>query len=235
MSEPIHYDRRRFIGTAVMVTAGAGLLGSRSREPGSLGESKLGATGQRTNASLGPGKQIDAGDFKVEYAEAGRSDGPAVILLHASPSDLDNHVGVAPLAATGYRIIVPYVRRSGTRRFVSSDTTRTGQRTAIASDVIALMDALKIEKALVGGFDGGALTADVMAALWPQRVKGIVPVSGYGVMLAANQRALPPCEELRWWYQYYFAPARGQLISTDTIVQWNRAAARANVNRVEDA
>ena len=235
MSEPIHYNRRRFIGTAVMATAGAGLIGSRSPKPGSRGESKPAATGARTSGSLGPGRQIDAGDLNVEYAEAGRSDGPAVILLHASPYRINSYVHVAPLAACGYRVIVPYVRRFGTKRLVSSDTMRNGQQTAIASDVIALMDALKIEKALVGGFDGGALTADVMAALWPQRVKGIVPVSGYGVMLAANQRALPPSEELRWWYQYYFAPGTRQLLSTDTIVQLSREVPRANVHRVHNA
>ena len=234
MSEAIHYDRRRFIGTAVMATAGAGLVGSRLREPGSRDESKPTTTGPRTNGSLGAGKQMDGGDLSIEYAEAGRSDGPAVILLYASRHDVNRDGEVPPLAASGYRVIVPYVRRLGTRRFVSSDPMRNGEQTASASDVMTLMDSLKIEKALVGGFDGGALTADVTAALWPQRVKGIVPVNGYGVVLGANQRALPPSEELGWWYQYYLSSGARRLISADTIVQLSRASSRANVNRVHD-
>ncbi len=205
MSEPIHYDRRRFIGTAVMATAGAGLVGSRLRESGSHDEPNSAATKPLINDSLRPGKHIDVGDLDVGYTEAGPSNGPPAILLHGWPHSIDRYVDVAALAGRGYRVIVPYVRGFGTTRFGSSDTIRNGQRTAVASDVIALMDALEIEKALVGGFDGGARTAEIMAALWPQRVKGIVPVSGYVVVnLAPNQRPLPPKEELEWWYQYYF-------------------------------
>ena len=227
MSEAIQYDRRRFIGTAVMATAGAGLVGSRLSEPGSHDESNPTATKPRTNGSLGPSKQIDAGDLDVGYTEAGPSNGPPAILLHGWPHSIDRYVDVAALASRGYRVIVPYVRGFGTTRFGSSDTIRNGQRTAVASDVMALMDALKIEKALVGGFDGGARTAEIMAALWPQRVKGIVPVSGYVVVnLAANQRPLPPKEELGWWYQYYFVRAG---LSANTIVQLSRTASRANV------
>jgi pimeloyl-ACP methyl ester carboxylesterase len=199
MSDAIQYDRRRFIETAVMATAGAGLLGSRLREPVSRDESTLIATKKLTNGSLGPTRE------RVGYAEAGPSNGPPAILLHGWPHGINSNVDAAALAATGYRVIVPHVRGFGTRRLVSSDMMRSGQQTAGASDVMALMDALKIEKALVGGFDGSARTADVMAALWPQRVKGIVPVSGYAVVtLAANQRPLPPKEELEWWYRYYF-------------------------------
>jgi pimeloyl-ACP methyl ester carboxylesterase len=194
MSEEIRYDRRRFIGTAAMATAAAGLVGSIPA-----------ATKPRASGSRGPIKQIDAGDLDVGYTEAGPSNGPPAILLHEWPQGSNSHVDVAQLSASGYRVIVPYVRSVGTRRLVSSDTMRNGQQIAVASDVIALMDALKIEKALVGGFDAGARTAEVMAALWPQRVKGIIPVSGDVVVhLAANQRPLPPKEELGWWYQYYF-------------------------------
>jgi len=227
MSDAIHYDRRRFIGTAVMATAGAGLVGSRLREPGSDEEPSSAATKPLTNGSLRPGKHIDAGDLDVGYTEAGPSNGPPAILLHGWPHSIDRYVDVAALAAKGYRVIVPYVRGFGTTRFGSSDTIRNGQRTAVASDVMALMDALKIEKALVGGFDGGARTAEIMAALWPQRVKGIVPASGHAVVnLAANQRPLPPKEELGWWYQYYFVRAG---LSANTIVQLRRTASRANV------
>ena len=194
MSEAIHYDRRRFIGTAVMATAGAGLVASSPA-----------ATTLRTHGALGPIKQIDAGNLDVGYTEAGPSNGPPAILLHEWPQGINSHVDVAQLAASGYRVIVPYVRGFRTTHFVSGDARRNGQQTAVASDVMALMDALKIEKALVGGFDEGARTAEVMAALWPQRVKRIVQVSGCLVVnLAANQRPLPPKQELEWWYQYYF-------------------------------
>jgi len=204
MSQPIHYDRRRFIETAVMATAGAGLVGSRLSEPASRNEFSRAAT-KRANSSLRPGEQIDAGNLNIGYSEAGVSDGPPTILLHGLPHDVNSHVDVAPLAASGYRVIVPYVRRVRNRRLFSSETIRNGQATARASDVIALMDALKIEKALVAGFDSGARTAEVMAALWPQRVKEIAPISAYlAVSLAASQRPLPPKEELGWWYQYYF-------------------------------
>jgi pimeloyl-ACP methyl ester carboxylesterase len=195
MSEANRYDRRRFIGTAVMATAGAGFVGSGLRDPGIREEANTAATKPRTNGSPGPGKQINTGDLNMGYAEAGPSNGPPAFLLYGCLHGIDSYVDPAPLAARGYRVIVPYVR----------DTKRKGQKPAVASDVMALMDALKIEKALVGGLDEGARTAEVMAALWPLRVKGIVPVSGHVVVnLAANQRPLPPKEELGWWYQYYF-------------------------------
>src|SRR5258705_7379460 len=163
MSEPIQIDRRRFIEPAVMATAGAGLVGSRLREPVSRDDSRLAATKTQTNASPGPTRQ------RVGYAEAGPSNGPPTILLHGWPHGINSDVEVAPLAAIGYRVIVPHVRSLGTKRLVSHETLRNGQQTVVASDVIALMDALKIEKALVGGFDGGARTAEGMAALWRQR------------------------------------------------------------------
>lgn len=194
MSKEIHYSRRRFIGTAVMASAGAGLVASSPA-----------AIKPRTIGSPGRVKQIDAGELDVGYIEAGPSNGPPAILLHEWPHGISSHVDVAQLAASGYRVIVPYVRGFGSTRFVSSDAMRNGQQAAGAPDVMALMDALKIEKALVGGFDEGARTAEVMAALWPQRVKRIVQVGGCLVVnLAANQRPLPPKHELEWWYQYYF-------------------------------
>jgi pimeloyl-ACP methyl ester carboxylesterase len=204
MSEAIRYDRRRFIETAVMATAGAGLVGPRSPEPGSRDKFSAAPT-KSTNSSLRPGKQIDAGDLNIGYTEAGASNGPPTILLHGLPRDVDTYADVAALTASGYRVIVPYVRGARTRRLFSRDTIPNGQAAAGATDVIALMDALKIEKALVGGFASGARTADVMAALWPQRVKAIVPLRGCVVVnLAANQRPMPPREELEWWYRYYF-------------------------------
>jgi pimeloyl-ACP methyl ester carboxylesterase len=227
VSEAIQYDRRRFIETAVMATAGAGLVGSRLRELGSRDESSPAATTQRTNGSPSQFKQINAGDLNVGYIETGPSNGPPAILLRGWPHGSNSYVDAAPLAASGYRVIVPYVRRFGASRPLSSDAMRSSQPPASASDVMALMDALKIEKALVGGFDAGARTAEVMAALWPQRVKGILPASGHIVVnLAANQRPLPPKEELQWWYRYYFARDG---ISADTIVQLSHDVSRANV------
>ena len=165
-----------------------------------------------TNTSFGSLKQIDAGVLNVGYAEAGKSDGRAVLLLHGWPYDIHSYVDVAPrLSQEGYRVIVPYLRGSGTTRFLSSETFRNGQQSVIALDIIALMDALKIEKAIIGGFDWGARTADIIAALWPERCKAIVSVSGY---LIGSQEAgkvpLPPKAELAWWYQYYFATERGR-------------------------
>jgi pimeloyl-ACP methyl ester carboxylesterase len=147
----------------------------------------------------------------VGYAEAGPADGPAVVLLHGWPYDIHSYVDVAPLlASAGYRVIVPYLRGYGTTRFLSGDTFRNGQQSVVALDIVALMDALKIEKATIGGYDWGARTADIIAALWPERCKGLVSVSGY---LIGSQEAgkipLPPQAELQWWYQYYFATERG--------------------------
>jgi len=162
--------------------------------------------------AFGPLKQIDAGVLNVGYVEAGPPGGRPVILLHGWPYDIHTYVDVAPLlAAKGYRVIVPYLRGYGTTSFLSSDTVRNGQPAAIAVDAIALMDALKIDTAVLGGCDWGARTAGIMAALWPERCKGLVSVSGY---LIGSQEAgkvpLPPKAELQWWYQFYFATARGR-------------------------
>jgi pimeloyl-ACP methyl ester carboxylesterase len=165
-----------------------------------------------TNTSFNMLKQIHAGVLDVGYAEAGPVDGPAVLLLHGWPYDIHSFADVAPiLASAGYRVIVPYVRGYGTTSFLSSDTFRNGQPSAVALDTVALMDALKIEKATLAGFDWGARTADIIAALWPERCKALVAVSGY---LIGGQEAgkipLPPKAELQWWYQYYLATERGR-------------------------
>ena len=165
-----------------------------------------------TNTSFGQLQQIDAGLLNVGYAETGKSDGPVVMLLHGWPYDIHSYVDVAPLLAqAGYRVIVPYLRGYGTTRFLSSDTFRNGQQAVVAVDTIALMDALKIEKAILAGFDWGARTADIMAALWPERCKALVSVSGYLIGSQAGGKApLPPKAELQWWYQFYFATDRGR-------------------------
>jgi pimeloyl-ACP methyl ester carboxylesterase len=157
-------------------------------------------------------KQIDAGVLNVGYAEAGPTDGPAVILLHGWPYDIHSYFEVAPLLAESrYRAIVPYLRGYGTTRFLSNETIRNGQQSVLALDIIALMDALGIEKAILGGYDWGARTADVIAALWPERCKALVSVSGYLIgSPEANRMPLPPKAELQWWYQYYFATERGR-------------------------
>ena len=157
-------------------------------------------------------KQIDAGVLNIGYAEAGPTGGPPVVLLHGWPYDIHSYVDVAPLlASAGYRVIVPYLRGYGTTRFLSSDTVRNGQQSALAADTVALMDALRIDKAIVAGCDWGARTANIVAALWPERCKAMVSVSGYLIgSREANKMPLPPKAELEWWYQYYFATERGR-------------------------
>ncbi len=196
------------------LSTGAVAAGSRAMAPtcpnphkGEQPEMKPG-----TNTSFGPLKQIDAGLLNVGYAEEGPANGRAVILLHGWPYDIYSFVEVAPLlASAGYRVIVPFLRGYGTTRFLSSETFRNGQQSAVALDTIALMDALKIEKAVIAGFDWGARSADVIAALWPERCKALVSVSGYLIgSQEANKAPLPPGAELQWWYQYYFATERGR-------------------------
>ena len=164
------------------------------------------------NHFFGPIKQIDAGFLNIGYAEDGPPNGPVVILLHGWPYDIYSFVEVSPLlAAKGYRVIIPYVRGYGTTRFLSGETMRNGQQSVVALDVIALMDALKIQKAILAGFDWGARSADIIAALWPDRCKALVSVSGYLIgSQAAGKNPLPPKAELQWWYQFYFATERGK-------------------------
>jgi pimeloyl-ACP methyl ester carboxylesterase len=211
-SEEINQHRRSFLGTAAATMAAAQLLlnGSAEAQPSKTRPAGMRPIKPGTNTSFAPLKQIDAGLLNVGYAEAGPSDGPAVILLHGWPYDIHSFVDVAPLlASAGYRVIVPYVRGYGTTRFLSSETFRNGQQAAVALDTIALMDSLKIEKATLAGFDWGARTADIIAALWPERCKALVSVSGY-LIGSPSMVPLPPKAELAWWYQYYFATENGR-------------------------
>jgi pimeloyl-ACP methyl ester carboxylesterase len=196
------------------VSAGAALLAQRPLFAGQGGDAPEAAyaTANPRNTSFGSLKKIDAGLLNVGYAEAGPSNGPPVILLHGWPYDIYSFVDVAPLlASAGYRVIVPYLRGYGTTRFRSSETFRNGQQSVVALDTIALMDVLKIEKAIVAGFDWGGRTANIMAALWPERRKALVSVSGYLISSqAANKGPLPPKAEFQWWYQFYFASDRGR-------------------------
>jgi pimeloyl-ACP methyl ester carboxylesterase len=209
VSEQINHDRRHLLGSAILTIAAAQLarIGSAHAQSRMISPIKPG-----TNTSFAPLKQIDAGALSVGYAEAGPSNGPPVILLHGWPYDIYSFVDVAPLlASAGYRVIVPYVRGYGTTRFLSSDTFRNGQPSAVAVDLIALMDALKIERATLAGFDWGARTANIVAALWPERCKAMVSVSGYLIgSQEAGKMPLPPQAELEWWYQFYFATERGR-------------------------
>jgi pimeloyl-ACP methyl ester carboxylesterase len=170
------------------------------------------ATPGNISASFASLKQIDAGLLNVGYAEAGRPDGVPVVLLHGWPYDIHSFVDAAPLlSVAGFRVIVPYLRGYGTTRFLSGETRRNGQPAVVALDVVALMDSLKIEKAILAGFDWGARTANIIAALWPERCKAMVSVSGYLIgSQAAGKTPLPPPAELQWWYQYYFATERGR-------------------------
>ncbi|MCX5242747.1 alpha/beta hydrolase [Streptomyces prunicolor] len=168
------------------------------------------ATGRTSFESL---KQVKAGELNIGYAEVGPAKGPVVVLLHGWPYDIHSYVDVAPLlAAEGYRVIVPYLRGYGTTTFRSAKTFRNGQQAVVALDIIALLDALRVEKALLGGFDWGARTADIIAALRPGRCKALVSVIGYLITnREKNKQPLPPAAELAWWYQYYFATERGEL------------------------
>lgn len=198
-SETIDRRRRYVIGAAATALAFAGLGGSKLAKAATV--------------SFGPLKEVDVGVLRVGYAEEGPADGPPVILLHGWPYDIHTYADATHLlTAKGYRVIVPFLRGYGTTRFLSTDTMRNGQQSALAVDTIALMDALGIEKALIGGCDWGARTAGIVAALWPERCKALVSVSGY---LIGNQELgklpLPPKAELQWWYQFYFATERGRI------------------------
>ncbi|ROP55666.1 alpha/beta fold hydrolase [Streptomyces sp. PanSC9] len=170
-----------------------------------------------THTSFDTLKRVRAGVLDIGYAEAGPAHGPVVLCLHGWPYDIHSFVDVAPLLATqGYRVVVPYLRGHGTTRFLSSRTVRNAQQSAVALDIIALMDALKIDKALLAGFDWGSRTADIIAALWPERVNGLVSVSGYLITdVEAQKKPLPPKAEYAWWYQYYFSTERGRLAMED--------------------
>lgn len=211
MSDQINARRRHFLGTASVGIGALGLgLAGLAHAQSTSGSHSASSS---SNASFGDLRQINAGTLSIGYAEAGPANGPVAILLHGWPYDIHSFVDVAPLlAAQGYRVIVPYLRGYGTTRFLSADTMRNGQQAVVAVDIIALMDALKIDKAVIAGYDWGARTADIIAALWPERCKALVSVSGYLIgSPEANHVPLPPKAEFAWWYQFYFATERGRL------------------------
>jgi len=207
----INQDRRHFFSAAAMAVA-ASQLGMIGPAAAQRMEAKVPAIKPGTNTSFGPLKQINAGVLNVGYAEAGPANGPVVILLHGWPYDIHSFVDVSPLlASAGYRVITPYLRGYGTTRFLSNDAVRNGQPSALAIDLKDFLDALKVEKPILAGFDWGARTANIFTALWPERTRAMVSVSGY---LIGNQEAgkmpLPPQAEYEWWYQFYFATDRGR-------------------------
>lgn len=225
------FGRALGVGTGAAAVSLAGLNGPRAASAAPGRESPVPEHGPaaRSSATAVPvapagtptafarPKQIRAGVLNIGYAELGPAHGPAVICLHGWPYDIHSYVDVAPLLAeAGYRVIVPYLRGHGTTRFLSARTVRNAQQSAVALDIIALMDALKIEKAVLAGFDWGSRTADIIAALWPDRCKALVSVSGYLITnLEANAKPLPPKAERTWWYQYYFATERGRKAMED--------------------
>jgi pimeloyl-ACP methyl ester carboxylesterase len=226
MSQELNRDRRALFGAAAMTLAGAQFVFSGLARA-ATGAAKAGALPDvkpGTHTSFAAIKQIDAGLLNVGYAEDGPADGPAVILLHGWPYDIHSFVDVAPLLASkGYHVIVPYLRGYGTTRFLAGDTFRNAQQSVVGLDIIALMDALKIQTATVAGFDWGARTADVMATLWPERCKGIVSVSGYLISSpAANQVPWPPEPAFLFWYQYYFATPVGKAGYEKYLDQFNK-------------
>jgi len=214
MSAKIDLQRRRFFGAAALTLAASRLdltLAQAQPDTNAASPQPPRAPSMNTSHSFAPLKQIDAGVLNVGYVEAGPAGGPAVLLLHGWPYDIHSFAEVTPLlASAGYRVIVPYLRGYGTTRLLSSASLRNGQPAALARDVTDLMDALKIQQATVAGFDWGGRSADIVAALWPERCKALVSVSGY---LIGNQEAgkapLPPKAEYQWWYQFYFATDRG--------------------------
>jgi pimeloyl-ACP methyl ester carboxylesterase len=209
--DDIDHNRRQFLGTAA-VTLAAAQLGMPGTADAQSNKTKLAPIKPGAHTSFASLKQIDAGVLNVSYAEAGPANGLPVILLHGWPYDIYSFVDVTPaLASAGCRVIVPYVRGYGSTKFLSSDAPRNGQPSAVAADVVALMDALKIEKATLAGFDWGARSANIVAALWPERCKAMVSVSGYLIGgQEAGKMPLPPSAELQWWYQFYFATERGR-------------------------
>jgi pimeloyl-ACP methyl ester carboxylesterase len=209
MIDSFDQQRRRFVGATALGLAVAQFGTASATGALPTGGKKAARHGATSFAAM---KSVKAGVLQVGYAEDGPATGPVVLLLHGWPYDIYSYVDVAPLlAAKGYRVIVPFLRGYGSTTFLSSDTPRNGQQSALAVDVIALMDALKIDKAIVAGYDWGARTANIVAALWPERCKAMVSVSGYLIgSQALNKNPLPPKAELLWWYQFYFTTERGQ-------------------------
>jgi pimeloyl-ACP methyl ester carboxylesterase len=193
-------ERRQFLGAAALSLAAAQTGLAHAASP-------------IARAEFGPLKTVKAGELEVAFVDAGPAHGPPVLLLHGWPYDIHSFEDVTPiLTAAGHRVIVPYLRGYGSTRFLSADIFRNGQQAALANDLLALMDALDIERAVLGGFDWGARTVNIAAALWPERCQAMVSVSGYLIgSQAANMAPLPPKAEIAWWYQYYFATERGRL------------------------
>ncbi|CAH0131710.1 Epoxide hydrolase B [Pedobacter sp. Bi27] len=213
MENQNNYSRRRFLSLAALTVAAAELGGLNLLNAKGITKTKSSYNKTHSNTSLNNIKQINAGVLNMGYAESGPADGEPVILLHGWPYTIHSYTDVAALlSAEGYRVIVPHLRGHGSTQFLSAKTPRNGQQSAIAADIIALMDALRIDKAVIGGFDWGARTANIMAALWPERCKAMVSVSGYLIgSQELNQKPLLPKAELSWWYQFYFATERGRL------------------------
>jgi pimeloyl-ACP methyl ester carboxylesterase len=226
MFEEINHQRRRFFSQAALTIAATqlGMFSSANAQSSKEKGARVPAIKAGAHTSFDSLKQVDAGLLNVGYAEAGPANGSPVILLHGWPYDIYSYVDVAPLlASAGYRVIVPYLRGYGSTQFLSSETFRNGQQSVVALDIIALMDALKIQKAVIGGFDWGARTADIMAVLFPERCKAIVSVGGYLIgSPAANKEPLPPQAELAWWYQFYFATERGKLGYSKNTCDFNK-------------
>ncbi|RDV00504.1 alpha/beta fold hydrolase [Trinickia dinghuensis] len=213
MTDQIDERRRRILGTGI---AGIAMLSSGLSEIVHAQSAPAGAIATATSpggnfASFGTLRQVEANGLSIGYVEAGPAQGPVVILLHGWPYDVHSFADVTPmLVSAGYRVLVPYLRGFGPTRFLSADTPRNGQQAVVAVDVIAFMNALTIEQAVIGGYDWGGRTADIVAALWPERCKALVSVSGYLIgSQAANSKPLPPQAELAWWYQFYFCTERG--------------------------
>ena len=213
MTNPIDPQRRRLLATTSTLAAASllNLAASGSAMAKAAAPSSSNTAGGGSATPFSDIRQIRAGTLDVGYVDVGPANGPVAVLLHGWPYDIHAFADVAPrLTAAGYRVIIPYLRGYGSTRFLSSDTPRNGQQAAIAVDIIALMDALKIERAVIAGFDWGARTADIMAAMWPERCVALVSVSGYLIgSQEANRKPLPPQAEFQWWYQFYFATERG--------------------------
>jgi pimeloyl-ACP methyl ester carboxylesterase len=212
MIAEINLERRHLFGMAALGVA-AVRLGLPTPAHAAPSNTMIAATAAGGHNGFEALKSVRAGDLEIGYVEAGPQDGPAVLLLHGWPYDIHSYVDVAPvLAAEGYRVVVPHLRGYGTTRFLSEATPRNGQQSALAVDMIALMDTLGISSAIIAGYDWGARTADIMAALWPERCRALVSVSGYLIgSQTINAKPLPPKAELAWWYQFYFATERGRL------------------------
>ncbi|MGF6737497.1 alpha/beta fold hydrolase [Paraburkholderia atlantica] len=205
MAKLINERRRQILrtGLAGVAVAGSGVAGFAHAQ----------SVSASTNAaSFGEIRRVQANGLSIGYVDVGPKEGPVVILLHGWPYDIHSFAEVTPiLVAAGHRVLVPYLRGYGPTRFVSADTPRNGQQAVVAVDIVAFMDALNVRQAVIGGFDWGARTANIVAALWPERCKALVSVSGYLIgSQAANEKPLPPQAELAWWYQFYFSTARGQ-------------------------